>query len=88
MFPCCVDKWIGASEGGDPVGGSAPGGGHGAVEDQRDLRVGESGQIVVGHGLALFGWQRAHRGVQVEIVGIGPLWCGGIGWIGNRDGPP
>ena len=87
MAPRGVDQGIGTSQCGDAVGRGAPGGSNAAVQNHRDLGVGEARQIVVGHRLALLGRQRPDRGVQVKIVGIGALSCGGVGGIRNRDRP-
>jgi hypothetical protein len=83
-----VGKRIGASQFGDAIGGGSSGGGNAAVEKDGDLGVGQTRQVVVGHGLALFGWQCSQGRVQVEIMCVGSLVGGGVGRVGNREGSP
>src|ERR1700722_1735968 len=88
VTPCNVVEGIGASQAGYAIGGGPAGRGNRAVGDRGGPGVRQARQVVVGHGLALLGWQRPNGRVQVEVVPIGSFPGRGGGGIGGEDGPP
>src|SRR6202034_2036372 len=79
---------VGAPQGGDAVGGSPSGGDGAAVQQRGDLGVGQSGQVVVGHRLALFGGQRGNRFGQVMVRSVGVILRRPLRCVRDRDRPP